>query len=122
MANHWEQFGSNCYKLHHTLRKSWISARSECLKEGADLVSIESAEEEQYVLGLDPSTYDLWLGYSTLVRVSFIYLAKKELHAGYKWVWDSYSNCKAYTLLRFQWLDHEYAQSTFLFYSVKGFT
>ncbi|KAF4077177.1 hypothetical protein AMELA_G00205040 [Ameiurus melas] len=65
-ANQWEQFGSNCYKLHHTLRKSWISARSECLKEGADLVSIESAEEEQYVLGLDPSVYDLWLGYSTL--------------------------------------------------------
>ncbi|KAK3524640.1 hypothetical protein QTP70_033173, partial [Hemibagrus guttatus] len=65
-ANWWEQFGSNCYKLHYTLRKSWISARSECLKEGGDLVSIETAEEEQYVLGLDPSHYDLWLGYSTL--------------------------------------------------------
>lgn len=68
-ANRWEQFGSNCYKLHYTLRKSWMSARSECLKEGADLVSISSAEEEQYVLGLDPSHYDLWLGYSTLVRL-----------------------------------------------------
>ncbi|XP_062868150.1 macrophage mannose receptor 1 [Trichomycterus rosablanca] len=65
-ANRWEQFGSNCYKLHHTLRKSWVSARTECLTEGADLVSIESAEEQQYVLGLDPSAYDLWLGYSTM--------------------------------------------------------
>lgn len=71
-ANRWEQFGSNCYKLHHTLRKSWVSARSECLKEGADLVSVGSAEEELYVLGLDSSFYDLWLGYSTLVSLSLL--------------------------------------------------
>lgn len=49
-----------------------MAARSECLLEGADLVSIASAEEEQYVLGLDPSYYDLWLGYSTLVRLSLL--------------------------------------------------
>ncbi|KAM9450976.1 lymphocyte antigen 75-like [Clarias gariepinus] len=65
-ANQWEKFGSNCYKLHYIQRKSWVSARTECLREGADLVSVESAEEEQYILGLDPSHYDLWLGFSTL--------------------------------------------------------
>ncbi|XP_066502466.1 lymphocyte antigen 75, partial [Hoplias malabaricus] len=66
-ANGWQQFGSNCYKLHSALRKSWVSARSECVKDGADLVSIQSAEEEQYVISrLDPSHTDLWIGYSTL--------------------------------------------------------
>ncbi|KAL7854318.1 hypothetical protein AOLI_G00211620 [Acnodon oligacanthus] len=70
-ANGWEQYGSNCYKLNSHLRKSWIGARTDCVKDGADLVSVESAGEEQYVTSrLDPSRFDLWIGYSTLVRVS----------------------------------------------------
>uniref|UniRef100_A0A3B3S176 C-type lectin domain-containing protein n=1 Tax=Paramormyrops kingsleyae TaxID=1676925 RepID=A0A3B3S176_9TELE len=51
----WHQFASSCYKLKHS-RESWASARLECLKEGGDLVSILSNEEEQYVISrLDPS-------------------------------------------------------------------
>ncbi|XP_035247102.1 macrophage mannose receptor 1 [Anguilla anguilla] len=67
VANEWQQFGSNCYKLKSDTRKSWASARIDCVREGGDLVSITSAEEEQYVTGrLDASLYDLWIGFSTL--------------------------------------------------------
>ncbi|XP_072570731.1 uncharacterized protein [Paramormyrops kingsleyae] len=62
----WHQFASSCYKLKHS-RESWASARLECLKEGGDLVSILSNEEEQYVISrLDPSRFDLWIGFSTM--------------------------------------------------------
>ncbi|KAL2099694.1 hypothetical protein ACEWY4_004088 [Coilia grayii] len=65
--NGWEPFQSSCYKLRSNLRKSWMAARTDCVREGGDLVSIGSAEEEQYVIGrLDPSRFDLWIGYSTL--------------------------------------------------------
>lgn len=67
----WTQSGSNCYKLKADTRKSWTSARYDCVSEGADLVSILSAEEEQFVTGmLDQSRFDLWIGLSTLVRRS----------------------------------------------------
>ncbi|KAJ8338950.1 hypothetical protein SKAU_G00357360 [Synaphobranchus kaupii] len=66
-ANGWQQFSSNCYKLKADTRRSWGSARHDCVRDGGDLVSIESAEEELYVTGrLDPSAFDLWTGYSTL--------------------------------------------------------
>ncbi|XP_007252805.3 macrophage mannose receptor 1 [Astyanax mexicanus] len=66
-ANGWEQYGSNCYKLNSQLRKSWIAARTDCVMEGGDLVSIQSAAEQQYVISrLDHSPLDMWIGYSTL--------------------------------------------------------
>lgn len=69
LASGWMEFGSNCYKLRANTRKSWASARGDCVREGGDLVSITSAEEEQYVTGtMDPSRIDLWIGLSTLVR------------------------------------------------------
>ncbi|KAK1883605.1 Macrophage mannose receptor 1 [Dissostichus eleginoides] len=67
LANGWRQYGSNCYKLKAETRKSWSEARGDCVQEGGDLVSIISAEEEEYVTGtLDPSWADLWIGLSTL--------------------------------------------------------
>ncbi|KAK5879066.1 hypothetical protein CesoFtcFv8_024411 [Champsocephalus esox] len=67
LANGWRQYGSNCYKLKAETRKSWSEARGDCVQEGGDLVSIVSAEEEEYVTGtLDPSWADLWVGLSTL--------------------------------------------------------
>lgn len=69
LANGWRQFGSNCYKLKADTRKSWTAARYDCVQDGGDLVSVISAEEEQYVTGtLDSSQFDLWIGLSTLVR------------------------------------------------------
>lgn len=69
LANGWRQFGSSCYKLHALDWKSWTEARHDCVQDGADLVSITSADEEQFVTGsLDSSHFDLWIGFSTLVR------------------------------------------------------
>ncbi|XP_071751059.2 uncharacterized protein LOC139908314 [Centroberyx gerrardi] len=66
-ANGWRQYGSNCYKLKADTRKSWLAARSDCVREGGDLVSVTSAGEEQYITGrLDSSFFDLWIGFSTL--------------------------------------------------------
>ncbi|KAA8584470.1 hypothetical protein FQN60_008255 [Etheostoma spectabile] len=67
LANGWKQHGSNCYNLKADTRKSWAAARHDCVQDGGDLVSIVTAEEEQYVTGsLDPSWVDLWIGLSTL--------------------------------------------------------
>ncbi|XP_074546917.1 uncharacterized protein LOC141805663 [Halichoeres trimaculatus] len=67
LNNGWRQHGSNCYKLNSETRKSWSEARGDCVLQGGDLVSITSAEEEQYVTGrLDSSWLDLWIGFSTL--------------------------------------------------------
>lgn len=69
LNNGWRPHGSNCYKLNAETRKSWTEARADCVLQGGDLVSITSAEEEQYVTAtLDPSRIDLWIGFSTLVR------------------------------------------------------
>ncbi|XP_067232917.1 C-type mannose receptor 2-like [Chanodichthys erythropterus] len=65
--NGWQPFGSNCYKRRAGTRKSWAAARSDCVREGGDLVSITSSEEEQYVTSrLDASAFDLWIGFSTM--------------------------------------------------------
>ncbi|XP_047200502.1 macrophage mannose receptor 1 [Hippoglossus stenolepis] len=67
LANGWRPYGSNCYKLKADTRKSWSAARHDCVQDGGDLLSITSAAEEQYVTGtLDPSRFDLWIGFSTL--------------------------------------------------------
>ncbi|XP_062410864.1 macrophage mannose receptor 1-like [Sardina pilchardus] len=66
-ASGWQQYQSNCYKLRSNLRKSWLQARTDCVTEGGDLVSITSAEEEQYVTSrLDTNQFDLWIGFSTM--------------------------------------------------------
>ncbi len=69
-VNGWHAFGSNCYKRRASVRKSWTAARSDCVRDGGDLVSITSSEEEQYVMSrLDESAFDLWIGFSTMVRI-----------------------------------------------------
>nr|XP_021324869.1 macrophage mannose receptor 1-like [Danio rerio] len=65
-ANGWQGFGSSCYRRKSS-RKSWTAARSDCIRDGGDLVSINSADEEQYVTSrLDSSAFDLWIGFSTM--------------------------------------------------------
>lgn len=69
----WRQYGSDCYKLKSDTKKSWSAARYDCVQEGGDLVSITTAEEEQYVMGTQDGApqFDLWIGLSTLVRILF---------------------------------------------------
>lgn len=69
LANGWMTYGSNCYKFKSDTRKSWTSARHDCVADGADLVSITSAGENQFVTSNMGETHlDLWIGLSTLVR------------------------------------------------------
>lgn len=71
LSNGWRPHGSYCYKLKADTRKSWLEARHDCVVEGGDLVSILSAEEEQFITAtLDESHLDLWIGLSTLVRAT----------------------------------------------------
>ncbi|XP_061074414.1 CD209 antigen-like protein A [Conger conger] len=44
----WEQFYSKCYYF-STERKSWKDSRRDCLRRGADLVIIESDEEQEFI-------------------------------------------------------------------------
>ncbi|XP_026210251.1 C-type mannose receptor 2, partial [Anabas testudineus] len=67
LSNGWMQYASDCYKLKSDTKKSWTAARHDCVQDGGDLVSITTAEEEQYVIAAqDASTLDLWIGLSTL--------------------------------------------------------
>ncbi|KAJ8362333.1 hypothetical protein AAFF_G00379760 [Aldrovandia affinis] len=44
----WKQSNSKCYYF-STERKSWNASRSDCLKQRADLVIIESKEEQDFI-------------------------------------------------------------------------
>ncbi|KAJ8355339.1 hypothetical protein AAFF_G00068660 [Aldrovandia affinis] len=44
----WEQRNSTCYYF-STEDKSWMDSRIDCLKQGADLVIIESEEEQDFI-------------------------------------------------------------------------
>ncbi|KAJ8390888.1 hypothetical protein AAFF_G00100200 [Aldrovandia affinis] len=58
----WEQRNSKCY-FFSTERKSWNDSRSACLKQGADLVIIESKEEQDFIY--KHTGYDgHWIGLS----------------------------------------------------------
>ncbi|XP_035240896.1 CD209 antigen-like isoform X4 [Anguilla anguilla] len=59
----WEQFYSKCYYF-FTERKTWTDSRSDCIKEGADLVVIKSEEEQEFITRY---TRDYnWIGLSDL--------------------------------------------------------
>uniref|UniRef100_A0A3P8TTB4 C-type lectin domain-containing protein n=1 Tax=Amphiprion percula TaxID=161767 RepID=A0A3P8TTB4_AMPPE len=64
LSNGWRQYGSNCYKLKADVRKSWNLARHDCVFEGGDLVSITTAEENQFVslIQQSPTGISLWMG------------------------------------------------------------
>ncbi|XP_056147018.1 macrophage mannose receptor 1 [Lampris incognitus] len=66
LASGWRQYNSYCYKLNTETRKSWLAARNDCVREGGDLVSIATDDEERYINGLLNSNIDLWIGFSTL--------------------------------------------------------
>ncbi|XP_023136670.3 macrophage mannose receptor 1 [Amphiprion ocellaris] len=67
LSNGWRQYGSDCYKLKADVRKSWNLARHDCVFEGGDLVSITTAEENQFVSATMGSDHlDLWIGLSNL--------------------------------------------------------
>ncbi|XP_035240891.1 hepatic lectin-like [Anguilla anguilla] len=60
----WEQFSFKCYYF-STERKSWMSSRSDCIKRGADLVVIESEEEQEFITNHTKEDH-CWIGLSDL--------------------------------------------------------
>nr|XP_023676859.1 CD209 antigen-like protein C [Paramormyrops kingsleyae] len=66
----WEPFNSSCYFISME-QKSWKDSRIECLKLGADLVIMESKEEQDFIKG---KTDNHWIGLK--------YNAEKNV-----WIW-----------------------------------
>ncbi|KAJ8393072.1 hypothetical protein AAFF_G00067550 [Aldrovandia affinis] len=59
----WEQRNSKCYYF-STVKKSWNDSRSDCLKQGADLVIIESKEEQDFISKHRREDDGYWIGLS----------------------------------------------------------
>ncbi|KAJ8404959.1 hypothetical protein AAFF_G00328800 [Aldrovandia affinis] len=58
----WEQSNSKCYYF-STEVKNWNDSRSDCLKQGADLVIIESKEEQEFISKFTSDNL-YWIGLS----------------------------------------------------------
>ncbi|XP_063321755.1 CD209 antigen-like protein E [Pelmatolapia mariae] len=68
----WTRFGSSCY-FKSTESKTWSDSRRACQDKGADLVMINSKEEQEFV--------------SKFGGYSWIGLRSKQSSGGYKWEW-----------------------------------
>ncbi|XP_071264287.1 C-type lectin domain family 4 member M-like isoform X2 [Salvelinus alpinus] len=56
----WRRFGSSCYYL-STEEKTWEKSRQDCLERGADLVIINSEEEQTFINGFESFLF-AWIG------------------------------------------------------------
>ncbi|KAJ8398411.1 hypothetical protein AAFF_G00426660 [Aldrovandia affinis] len=62
--NNWTLFNSKCYFLYKgNWWKSWNDSRKKCIHQGADLVIIESTEEQEFINKHALYYYDKWHGY-----------------------------------------------------------
>ncbi|KAG5854940.1 hypothetical protein ANANG_G00043390 [Anguilla anguilla] len=57
----WAQFSSKFYYFSNEM-KSWTDSRSDCIKRGADLVIIESEDEQRFIN--NKTQYYTWIGLS----------------------------------------------------------
>ncbi|XP_068197546.1 macrophage mannose receptor 1-like isoform X2 [Antennarius striatus] len=62
-SNPWIPYNGHCFHLHRTLQ-TWSDAKTECRKEGGDLVSIRNVEDQSFVISQlgYASTDELWIG------------------------------------------------------------
>ncbi|CAI5692034.1 unnamed protein product [Oreochromis niloticus] len=68
----WRRFGCSCY-FKSTERKTWSESRRDCQDKGADLVMINSKEEQEFIRKLGGES---WIG-----------LRANKTSGGYKWEW-----------------------------------
>ncbi|XP_075886982.1 asialoglycoprotein receptor 2-like isoform X2 [Nelusetta ayraudi] len=73
----WTRFSGSCY-IFSTQPLSWERAREFCIKEGADLVTIDNAEEQKFVS--EKITEKTWIG-----------LNDREEEGTWKWAMDNSS-------------------------------
>ncbi|KAJ8249442.1 hypothetical protein GJAV_G00234960 [Gymnothorax javanicus] len=79
----WDQFHSKCY-FFSTESKSWTESRSDCIKRGADLVIIESQEEQDFISRSYYSNYDRWIGLSdTVTEGTWLWVDGSPLQGGF---------------------------------------
>ncbi|CAI5692053.1 unnamed protein product [Oreochromis niloticus] len=72
----WRRFGSSCY-FKSTERKTWSDSRRDCQDKGADLVMINSKEEQEFINELNKELRgESWIG-----------LRAKQTSGGSKWEW-----------------------------------
>nr|XP_040030578.1 C-type lectin domain family 4 member M-like isoform X2 [Gasterosteus aculeatus aculeatus] len=57
----WRKFDMSCYYI-STARESWRSSRANCNSKGADLVIIDSSEEQMFVNEMMTSGQNAWIG------------------------------------------------------------
>ncbi|XP_033972669.1 lactose-binding lectin l-2-like [Trematomus bernacchii] len=80
----WYSFNNRCYKYIAT-HFTWADAEFHCVSEGANLVSIHSQEEQEFVKSLiknfDPTEGYTWIGLS-------------DIHKEGSWMWSDGSAAK----------------------------
>ncbi|KAJ8260444.1 hypothetical protein GJAV_G00182220 [Gymnothorax javanicus] len=80
----WQLFHSKCY-FFSTESKSWAESRIDCIKRGADLVIIESKEEQDFI-STNSKYYDHWIGLSdTVTEGTWLWVDGSPLQGGF-WV------------------------------------
>ncbi|XP_050925050.1 CD209 antigen isoform X13 [Lates calcarifer] len=71
----WERFGCSCY-FKSTEEKTWSESRTDCQSRGADLVIINSKEEQEFVSNLNVNGLS-WIGLTT----------KQKTGSTWEWEW-----------------------------------
>ncbi|XP_055765140.1 C-type lectin domain family 4 member M-like [Salvelinus fontinalis] len=61
----WQKFESSWYFLSETTEKTWEKSRQDCLERGADLVIINSREEQEFLFNLKKR---VWIGLTDSVK------------------------------------------------------
>ncbi|KAJ8256382.1 hypothetical protein COCON_G00185340 [Conger conger] len=81
----WELFSSKCYYF-STEEKSWKDSHSDCLRQGADLVIIESEEEQGFITNRTRE-HPYWIGLTdSKTEGTWLWVDKTLLQ---KWFWRS---------------------------------
>ncbi|XP_064158269.1 CD209 antigen-like protein A isoform X2 [Anguilla rostrata] len=91
----WSPFSSKCYYF-STERKIWTDSRSDCIKRGADLVIIESEEEQRFITS--KTQYHTWIGLSySEFKSNWLWVDGTPLQKGFwgsgKPAYESGSDC-----------------------------
>ncbi|XP_078146640.1 uncharacterized protein LOC139919268 [Centroberyx gerrardi] len=103
----WTKFGCSCY-YKSTEKKTWANSRVKCQEEGADLVVINSKEEQEFVIKLNKNE-DSWIGLCTVqkekwkwkwVDGSLLTLSNWAAGEPQKYHYENYASCCNY---RGQW-------------------